>query len=142
MVDKIEKERDEMQVVIKSLPMKVPVQQTMKNHKVVYHETERKLLLDEIKMVAYRVETALSEHVTPFSRHEDEARNFVKTLLAAKGDIIVDESTKTMTIKYYSMSNPMLNKCFASIVDRCSRAEICFPGTDMRLKFEFEASVA
>ena len=69
-------------------------------------ETERKIIIDTIKMLCYRAETDLFNLIYPFfSRQEDAGRAFIKSLFYLTGDLIPDEESGRIVIRYHTLAN-------------------------------------
>jgi len=69
-------------------------------------ETERKIIIDTIKMLCYRAETELFNLIYPFfSRQEDAGRAFIKSLFYLTGDLIPDEESGRIVIRYHTLAN-------------------------------------
>lgn len=66
--------------------------------------TQAKRLLDTIKMVAYRAETAMANILKEcMSRHE-EARSLLHTLYTTEADLIPNLDEKTLTVRLHHLS--------------------------------------
>ena len=84
-----ETEAHKLAARIEKLPKRVPIKEVLEPEQIVKLERERNVLVDAIKLTAYRAESALARLVEPFfQRHEDEARKFLKSIFMATADII------------------------------------------------------
>ena len=105
--------------------------------KIVQLERERKLIVDAIKLTAYRAESALARLVEPFfARHDEETRKFLKTVFQATADIIPDEESRRLTVRFHGLASPRATRALADLCDLVSERDVRFPGTDLRLHFE------
>ncbi|HSW29458.1 MAG TPA: hypothetical protein VLH75_08265 [Longimicrobiales bacterium] len=126
----------------KALPGHVPVGQLRDPRTVVQLEHERKTLLDQIKMVAYRAETELAQIVGPLlgHHHDDEARSFLRQVFQLPADILPDPDAGTLRVRLHGMANGRSNRALAELCHFLNAYDTCYPGTDLRLVLEAPAS--
>lgn len=98
-------------------------------------ETERKTLTDTIKLMAYRVESALLNVIRPnYSHAEQEGRQLIQEIFQASGDLDVKGNVVTITLEPLSSTHRtrVLEKlCGCLTEQRC-----LYPGTTQQLKFQ------
>jgi hypothetical protein len=92
-------------------------------------------------MICYSAETSLTALILPtFSKHENEKRAFLKSLIKRTGDIIPDYQNKTITTRLYSLSTPSENQTVEKLCEILNNTETCYPGNDMKLIFELASN--
>ena len=99
--------------------------------------TQSKHLVDTVKMIAYRAETAMVQIVRP----EDE-RLLSRSMPAAcwwaiystEADILPDPQAKTLTIRLHPLANQSSDNTLRHLCDQLNETETLFPGTELRLK--------
>jgi hypothetical protein len=63
-------------------------------------ETERKILTNTLKLMAYRVESALLNAIRPHYRHaEQEGRQMIQKIFQAAGNLDVQGNVLTITLE-------------------------------------------
>jgi hypothetical protein len=140
LIQKRETEIKQLSARIEQLPKRVPAEEILGPDKVVQLERERKVLVDAIKLTAYRAESALARIVEPFfKRHEDEARKFLKSVFRATADIIPDRRNRRLTIRFHGLANPRTTRALAELCSLVNDDAPLFPGSDLRLHFEAPA---
>ncbi|MBI4468758.1 MAG: hypothetical protein HY650_05475 [Acidobacteria bacterium] len=108
--------------------------------RIVQLERERKMLIDTIKMAAYRAETSLTRLVEPlFARHEDESRKFLKSIFQATADLIPDRRRKSLTVRFHGLSSPRATRALAELCAVVNERDCVYPATDLKLRFEVPA---
>lgn len=135
----VERERElhRLKKEMKGLPKHVPIGEIKEPKEIVQLERERKMLADNLKMVAYRAESSLARLIEPFfKRHQDEARNFLKTVFQETADLIPDEDHRTLLVRFHGLSNPRTTRTLRALCEVVSESETCYPGTNLRLRFE------
>jgi len=140
-IDKLIKDRKQeiarLKGEVEKLPKQVPLDQIQDREEIVRLEPERKLITDAFKMIAYRAESALARLIEPFfPRHQDEAHNFMKTVFQATADLIPDENTHVLTVRFHGLSNPRSTRALRTLCEIVTRTQTCYPGTDFKLRFE------
>lgn len=120
-----------------ALQKKVPIDTILPAEKIVRIERERKVLVDAIKLIAYRAESALARLIEPFfARHQEESRTFLKAVFAATADMVPDPKAKTLTIRFHGLANPRATRALGELCAIVSDKACLYPGTDWRLRFE------
>jgi hypothetical protein len=122
---------------IEGLPKQVPLDSVLDPGKIVRLERERKVLVDAIKLTAYRAESSLVRLVEPFfARHDEEARKFLKSVFQATADILPDVEHHRLTIRFHGLASPRATRALADLCALISDRDTRYPGTDLRLHFE------
>lgn len=122
---------------IKMMSPKVALKTVLKPHEIVRLEKERKYLSDAVKMTCYRAETSLLNLLSPFfPRANEEGRAFLKGLFELPADILPDEASGKMIIKFHSMANPRSNRALKDLCDIMNSEACHFPQTTLQLVFE------
>jgi hypothetical protein len=95
-------------------------------------------LVDTIKLVAYRAETAMAHvmrEALPQWR-KDEERRLLQSLYANEADIVPDENAGTLTVRLHYPANPMLARAIQKLCEELTATETVFPTTKLRLIYE------
>jgi hypothetical protein len=128
---------EEAKIELKKMPQKVALKSIAQDHEIVRLERDRKYLADIVKMTCYRAETSLLNLMSPhFVRVAEEGRAFLKSLFQLPADILPDELSETLTIKFHSMSNPRSNKGLKDLCEIMNAEAFCFPQTSLKMVFE------
>lgn len=89
-------------------------------------ETQRKILTDTVKLVAYRVESALLTAIRPhYSHAEQEGRQLVQEMLQASGDLDVQDNTVTVILE--PLSSPHRTRVLKSFASLSARSIAAIP---------------
>jgi hypothetical protein len=140
LIQKREAEIRKLSARIDKLAKQVPIQEILKPDKIVQLERERKVLVDAIKLLAYRAESALARLVDPFfRRHEDEARKFLKSVFRATTDIIPDRRNRRLTVRFHGLANPRATRALGELCALVNEDAPFYPGSALRLHFEVPA---
>lgn len=101
---------------------------------------ESKMLMNIIKMICYRAETAVANELGAYLLNaKDEKRMLVKQIIQNNADLLPDYENKTLTVVLHTLSAPRFNQAAAKLADILNQTETIFPGTDLQLKFKISA---
>ena len=64
------------------------------------------------------------------------ARRLLQDLYVTKADILPQPKDKRLHVKVHNASRPAANASLTQLFDELNVAEICYPGTDLRMIFE------
>jgi hypothetical protein len=92
-----------------------------------------KHLLDTLKMIAYRAETAMANVLREDLSHTDEARCLLKAIYLSDADFLPDKKTKTLTVRLHHMANRSSDQAVEKLCIKLNETETIFPGTELRL---------
>ena len=87
----------------------------------------RKQLVDTVKMIAYRAETALASIVREKLARTDDARSLLRSLFCSEADLVPDLQQGVLRVHVHPMSNPRSNRAIAHLLEHLNAAEFPFP---------------
>ena len=103
-------------------------------------KNESKMLMNIIKMICYRAETAVANELGAYLYNaKDEKRMLVKQIIQNNADLLPDYENKTITVVLHTLSAPRFNKAAANLAQLLNQTETIFPGTDLKLIFKISA---
>ena len=94
-----------------------------------------RLLLDTLRLLAYRAETAMTTAVAPALDNPDTARSLLKSLFQADASLHPDESAGTLTVRLLHQPTRAQDRALAPLLDELNRTRTVFPGTHLRLVY-------
>ena len=126
----------------KKLQPKIKLAQMPKEKRYNKLKTESKILMNVIKMICYRAESAVATLLAPhLANAEKEKRMVVKQIIKSNADLIPDNSKQTLTVRLYSLAANRYNKAVKEIIQTLNETETVFPGTNLKLVFETSSAV-
>jgi uncharacterized protein YceH (UPF0502 family) len=93
-------------------------------------------LLDTIKMIAYRAETAMALLAREGLARKDDTRALLREIYGAPADLLVDEAQGTLTISLHHLSNALSDQAARRLAEHLNQTETLYPGTNLRLCFK------
>ena len=95
--------------------------------------TQSKHLLDTVKMIAYRAETAMANSLREHLKRPDEARCLLRALYTTEADLLPDPESRTLTVRLHHAANPATDQLIEKLCEELNATETIFPRTNLRL---------
>ena len=96
----------------------------------------RKRLMDTIRMIAYRAETAMVGLLTGPTVDSPDARNLLQNLFQTEGDVLPDLENQKLNIRLHGASRPAANRALVQLFEHLNSAQVKYPGTELQMVFE------
>jgi hypothetical protein len=96
----------------------------------------KKHLVDTIKMVAYRAETALAMSLRQHMARTDDARALLRQIFVTAADLCPDETAGTLTVNLHHLTNAGSDQLAAKMAEELNATETTFPGTKLQMVFK------
>jgi transposase len=96
----------------------------------------RKRLMDTIRMIAYRTETAMAGMLRSATVDSAQARRLLQDLYVTEADILPEPDEAILRVRVHNTSRPAANRALAKLLDQLNETESTYPGTDLRLVYE------
>jgi hypothetical protein len=95
--------------------------------------TQSKHLVDTIKMIAYRAETAMANSLREHLTRPDEARRLLRALYTTEADLLPDPNAGTLTVRLHHGANAATDQVIEKLCEELNATETVFPRTNLRL---------
>lgn len=102
--------------------------------------THSKHLIDTIKMIAYRAETAMAYTLREKISRIDDARSILRAIYRTEADLLPDEKNNTLTVRLHHLANRSSDDAVRYLFDELNATETVFPGTKLRLVYNLVSS--
>ncbi len=99
--------------------------------------TQTKQLIDTVKMVAYRAETAMVNILRERMKRVDDARQLMVALYQSEADLLPDHQNNTLTVRLHRLANHSNDPAIENLCGELNETKTIFPGTDFEMIFEF-----
>jgi prepilin-type processing-associated H-X9-DG protein len=127
---------DELKAQRKQTPKHVMLKDLPEADRFSQLLTDKKHLVDTIKMIAYRAETALACLTREsLARTDDDARAWVRGLLQSAVDLRPDSHEKTLTVLIHRQTTGAQDQVLEHVCAELNATETVYPGTELRLVF-------
>jgi hypothetical protein len=125
----------ELRAKRKTTPQKVTIESLPEEQRPTQLAPLNKILVDTVKMIAYRAETTLVALLQRHLKKEDEARALVRELLVSSADIEPDDDAKTLTVRVHRTASPAHDKAIAALLHDLTSLEFRHPETGAKMLY-------
>jgi predicted nuclease with TOPRIM domain len=137
-----EHELDEEKVKLKKTPKHITWAQLEEKDRFHRLLPGRKRLMDTVRMIAYRAETAMAASLVSPTVDLAAARCLLQDLFVTEADILPDPENKLLRVRIHSASRPAANRSLEHLIAHLNEAQVPYPGTDMSLVYELRGTEA
>ena len=95
-----------------------------------------KLLLDVIRMIAYRAETRMMSAVAGAQGRKSRPRKNLGALFRSEADIIPEPENGILRVRILGTANDAGDAAIRGLLDELNLTRTVFPGTDLRMVYE------
>jgi hypothetical protein len=135
-ITQLQNEVDGLKAQRKATPRHIPFKDLPQEARFDRLSTQSKHLIDTIKMVAYRAETAMAEIVRQKMTRHDDARSLLRAIYSTEIDLVPDLEAKTLAIRLHPLANASSDQAVSHLCAEINAAKALFPGTELRLIYE------
>ncbi len=135
-IDSFEHQADQLKEKLKTTDKHITWVELDEKDQFYRLPTGRMCLMETVKMICYRAETAMVGLLIGPTVDSAAARRLLQDLFISEADIIPDTGNNQLTIRVHSASRPSANRSLVKIFNSLNEAELKYPGTDMRLIYE------
>jgi transposase len=134
-IEQFEHELTEINANLKTTPGHLAWNELPETDKFQRLAPSRKQLVDTVKMVAYRAETAMASIVREDLARTDDARSLLRDLFRSEADLLPDLEQGILRVQIHPMSNPRSNRAISHLLEHLNAAEFTYPATNLRLVY-------
>ena len=135
-IQALEQELEALKQKRKQVPAHVTLGELPVAEQFAQFSRAKKHLVDTVKMVAYRAETALAMSLRAHMTRTDDARALLREIFVTAADLSPDEAAGTLTVNLHHLSNACSDQLASQLAEELNATETIFPGTQLRLVFK------
>ena len=113
-IEQLDTEMVEINSRMKTTPSHLAWDKLPESEKFQRLAPSRKQLVDTVKLIAYRAETAMAAIVRESLARTDDARSLLQDLFRSEADLLPDLEQKVLRVEVHPMSNPRANRAIAT----------------------------
>ena len=132
-IEALQHELDSLKAKRKETPHHITLDELPEEARFRQLSTQSKQLLDTLKMIAYRAETAMAESLREHLTRPDEARRLLRALYTSEADLLPDLDAGTLTVRLHHAANAATDQAIAKLCEELNATETLFPRTNLRL---------
>lgn len=99
------------------------------------HKSNSRLLLNTIKMIDYRAETAMSIMLKEFLHRDQDARPIIRELFKTEADLDPDYEAMVLNVRIHRMATMRNDEAVKNLLEKLNETKTVFPGTDMKMQY-------
>jgi transposase len=134
-IEQYESELSTVKAKIKITPKHITWDELEEQDKFFHLLPGRKRLMDTVKMISYRAETAMANILKTPRVDTPAARRLLQDLYVTEADILPKPKEKLLIVRVHNASRPAANSALDLLFKELNSAKICYPGTDMRMNY-------
>ncbi len=135
-IDDLTKALDALKAQRKAVEHHITIAELPEQERFKQLSTQSKHLIDTIKMVAYRAETAMAQIAREKMHRDDDARSLLRAIYSTEADLLPDENAGTLTVRVHHQANRCSDEVIRHFCTELNQTETIFPGTNLRLVYE------
>lgn len=120
----------------KKTPRHIPISELPQQNQFEQLSPHIKNFVDMIRLIAYRVETALASIAKEHLTDGEDARMLVKRLFKSEADIIAEKDAGILRIRLHHQCCASQDRVVQGICKELNETKTKYPGTDMVLVYE------
>ncbi|MFN2217838.1 MAG: putative transposase [Anaerolineae bacterium] len=132
-IENLQRELEALKAKRKETPHHVSVDELPEEARFRRLSTQSKHLIDTLKMIAYRAETAMANSLREHLKRPDEARRLLRALYTTEADLLPDTEAGTLTVRLHHGANAATNQVIEKLCEELNATETVFPRTNLRL---------
>ena len=139
-IEALQEQLDTLKAQRKQTPHHIRVDELPEEARFRQLSTQSKQLLDTVKMIAYRAETAMANSLREYLKRPDEARRLLRALYTTEADLLPDPEAGTLTVRLHHAANAATDQMIGKLLEELNATETIFPRTQLRLLLKLGSS--
>ena len=135
-IEKMEFQLNELKAELKQTNKHITWGELDENDKFLRLLPGRKRLMDTIRMIAYRAETAMVGLLTGPTVDSPDARSLLQNLFQTEADMLPDLENQKLNIRLHGASRPAANRAIVQLFEHLNSTQVKYPGTELQMVFE------
>jgi len=134
-IEQLEHELEKLKRQRKETPHHLEWDELPREDKFKRLAPSRKRLMDTVKLIAYRAETAITKIAGEVLAREEDARSLVRDLFRSEADLSPDTEAGVLRVAVHPMANPRSNRAIEHLLGVLNATESTYPGTTLKLVY-------
>jgi len=132
-IEALQRDLDTLKAKRKETPHHIAIEELPEEVRFRQLSTQSKHLVDTIKTIAYRAETAMANSLREHLTRPDEARRLLCALYTTDADLLPDTAAGTLTVRLHHSANAATDQVIEKLCEELNATETVFPRTKLRL---------
>ena len=136
----LDREIEDLKATRKSLPTHIRVADLPEGEALHMLPVEERLLLDIIRMIAYRAETRMMQPLVTGPGKGRSARKLLRALLTSDADVIPEPEAGILRVRFLGLGSDACEQNLAPLINELNQTRTRYPGTDLTIFYELPLS--
>ena len=139
LLESIEKQKkiiSELKEKRNKITKKIKISELPPTEKLVGLNSEKKTIIDLIKMICYRSDVSLSSIIKEYRPKDDSIKAFLKEVFKSTADITPDYDKKLLVVSVHNLSTKEFDNIARYLMKNLNESEIKFPDTNLTLFYK------
>lgn len=123
----------------KVITKKIKISELPPTEKFVGLKSEKKTIIDLIKMICYRSEVSLTSIIKEYRPKDDSIKSFLKDLFKSMADILPDYDKKLLVVSIHNLSTDEHDNIARYLLKKLNDSETKFPDTEFTIFYKLVA---
>jgi hypothetical protein len=132
-IETLQHELDTRKAERKETPHHIRIDELPEEARFRQLSAQSKQLVDTIKMIAYRAETAMANSLREHLKRPDESRRLLRALYSIEADLFPDPEAGMLTVRLHHNANGATDQVIEKLCAEINATETIFPRTNLRL---------
>jgi len=134
-IQQLEANLEEVKAARKQSPKHIPWKDLPEEDRFLKPLLGRKRLMDAVRMIAYRAETAMCSLLSNPTLDTTAARRLLQDLFVTEADLRPDPEARILHVEIHRSSRPAVDRALTSLLAKLNEMQFKFPGTDLELRY-------
>ncbi len=141
-IETLELQMQEHKAQRTELPMHILAADLDNDDRLDMIPSRQRLLLDIIRMIAYRAETRMIPAVAQMQGKKTNARKLLSAVMTADADIVPDSENAVLRVRLLGLGSDCCDRALKALLAELNETHTIFPGTNLRMVYEIPNSAA
>lgn len=132
-IEFFEHELTQLKEIRKGLKRHVTIAELPESEKFKSLAKDKKLIIDTVKMIAYRAETAMVGMIRKYMSRKDDARALLRQVFKTDADIKADYENNILEVSLHHLTNKASDVIIKKLCVQINDTETIYPGTKLKL---------
>ena len=132
-VEIYQSELEEIKLKKKGVPKRIPVKETEPGKGILTVINDRKMLMETIKNIGYRAESALAAQIRPLMKNPDEAKNLIRSIYQSTADLKVDKQNNRLYVCLHHSNFAHEDNMIRELFNLLNESQTKMPGSNLEL---------
>ena len=135
-VELYQSELDAIKQKKKEMPKRIDIKEANPEKEILTAINDRKQLMDTIKMIGYWAETSLANHIKPWMKNPQQARNLMRSIYQSNADLKVDKQNERLYVLLHHSNFAAVDDVIRNLFDVLNKTQTVVPGTNLKIFYK------